>query len=195
MIRDDVYKPHTFEEVAGLVAPDVSARLDQGRLYGIWWFNRRKREERQVAEAGENGRRYRRRNVYTMKPPVPDPGIPREWVDGAREAIRDYQKPPSSNRKFWELSGGLLYCGCCGHTMRQDARVRKDGAWFYYRCVHHWRNGRNACPNGKNLNVNKVEPPAWQFVCELLRNPAKLRAGLDALLVQERKGTRGDPDR
>src|SRR5215217_3599391 len=72
---------------------------------------------------------------------------------------------------------------------------RKDGAWFYYRCVHNWHNGRDACPNGKNLNVNKVEPPAWQSVCELLRNPAKLRAGLDALLVQERKGTRGDPDR
>jgi site-specific DNA recombinase len=36
LIRDDVYRPHTFQEVAGMVAPDVSARLDQGGFYGIW---------------------------------------------------------------------------------------------------------------------------------------------------------------
>jgi hypothetical protein len=145
MIRDDVYKPHTFEEVAGMVAPEVSAGLDRDGLYGIWWFNRWKRKDEQVAEVGENGRRYRRRSVSTMKlpeewiaVPVPDPGVPREWVDSARDSIKDNQRSPSSNRRFWELSGGLLYCGCCGHAMRQDARVRKDGAWFYYRCVHRW---------------------------------------------------------
>jgi len=60
--------------------------------------------------------------------PVPDPGFPREWVDAAREAIKDNRRPPSSNRRFWELSGSLLYSGCCGHVMRPDSRVRKDGA-------------------------------------------------------------------
>ena len=69
MIRDDVYRPHTFEEVEGMVTPVVSARLDRGRLYGIWWFNRRDRKERQVAEDSENGRRYRRRSKNTTKPP------------------------------------------------------------------------------------------------------------------------------
>ena len=135
MIRDDAYRPHTFEEVASMVAPEVSARLDRDRLYGIWWFNRRERKERQVAEVGVNGRRYRRRSKNTMKPreewvavPVPDPGIPREWVNAAREAIKDNRRPPSSNRRFWELSGSLLYSGCCGHVMRPDSRVRKDGA-------------------------------------------------------------------
>jgi hypothetical protein len=127
--------------------------------------------------------------------PVPDPGVPREWVDGAREAIKDNQRSPSSNRRFWELSGGLLSCGCCGYAMRKDARVRKDGAWFYYRCARRWRNGSNACPNGKSLNVNKVESPVWQFVSELLRDPTKVRTGLDALMEQERKGTRGDANR
>ena len=74
-----------------MVTPEVSARLDRSRLYGIWWFNRRARKERQVAEVDENGRRYRRRSKNTMKPreewvavPVPDPGVPREWVDAAR---------------------------------------------------------------------------------------------------------------
>ncbi|MDQ3842121.1 MAG: recombinase family protein [Actinomycetota bacterium] len=40
-IFDDVYKPHTHEEVAALVSPQVAACLDPYRLYGIWWYNRR----------------------------------------------------------------------------------------------------------------------------------------------------------
>jgi len=199
MIRDDVYRPHTFEEVAEMVAPEVSMRLDRDRCYGIWCLNRRRRVEKQVVEIEESGRRYRRRSKNTMKPPeewiavpVPDPGVPREWVDGAREAIKGNHRAPSSNRRFWELTGGLLYCGCCGHTMRQDARVRKDGAWFYYRCSHRWHNGRDACPDGKSLNAKKVEPPVWQFVSDLLSDPSRLRAGLDAMMDRERKGMRGD---
>ncbi|HVF01604.1 MAG TPA: hypothetical protein VNA27_09775 [Rubrobacteraceae bacterium] len=34
-VFDDVYKPHTFEEVAALVSPQVAACLDPDRLYGI----------------------------------------------------------------------------------------------------------------------------------------------------------------
>jgi DNA invertase Pin-like site-specific DNA recombinase len=41
-IVDDAYKPHAYEEVAELVRPEVAARLDPGRSYGIWWFNRRR---------------------------------------------------------------------------------------------------------------------------------------------------------
>ncbi|HEV2743324.1 MAG TPA: recombinase family protein, partial [Rubrobacter sp.] len=199
MILDDVYRPHTFEEVAEMVAPEVSVRLDRDRCYGIWWFNRRRRVEKQVVEMEETGRRYRRRSKNAMKPPeewiavpVPDPGVPGGWVDGAREAIKGNHRVPSSNRRFWELSGGLLYCGCCGHTMRQDARVRKDGAWFYYRCSHRWHNGRDACPDGKSFNVKKIEPPVWRFVSDLLCDPSRLRAGLDAMMDRERKGMHGD---
>jgi len=35
MVRDDVYRPHTFEEVAAMVTPEVSSRLDKDKLYGI----------------------------------------------------------------------------------------------------------------------------------------------------------------
>lgn len=40
-IFDDVYKPHSFEEVAALVSPQVASRLDPERSYGVWWYNRR----------------------------------------------------------------------------------------------------------------------------------------------------------
>ncbi len=39
-IRDDVYRPHTYEEAVELVSPDVAARLDPKKRYGIWHFNR-----------------------------------------------------------------------------------------------------------------------------------------------------------
>src|ERR671917_1578863 len=38
-IVDDVYKPHTFEEIEELVAPEVAARLDPEKSYGVWWYN------------------------------------------------------------------------------------------------------------------------------------------------------------
>jgi hypothetical protein len=42
VLKDDVYRPHSFEEVEALVSPDVAARLDRSRSYGVWWFNRRR---------------------------------------------------------------------------------------------------------------------------------------------------------
>jgi site-specific DNA recombinase len=39
-ILDDVYRPHTYEEVEELVSPEVAARLDREQLYGVWWYNR-----------------------------------------------------------------------------------------------------------------------------------------------------------
>jgi site-specific DNA recombinase len=90
-IRDDVYRSHTYGEVAELVSPEVAARLDPKKRYGIWWFNRRRYASKQVAVGGPEGRSYRRRIKVSDKPrsewiavPVPESGIPRQWVDAAR---------------------------------------------------------------------------------------------------------------
>src|SRR5918992_3698951 len=83
-IGDDVYRSHAYEEVAALVSPEVAARLDPKKRYGIWWFNRRRTTQTYVAETGPDGRRYRRHQRTAEKPkaewiavPVPDSGIPR----------------------------------------------------------------------------------------------------------------------
>ncbi len=47
----------------------------------------------------------------------------------------------------------------------------------------------------KGFNVKNVEPLVWDFVSTLLQDPSRVRAGLDALIEQERKGKRGDADR
>jgi site-specific DNA recombinase len=81
-ILDDVYKPHTFKDVQELVSSDVAARLDPTAIYGIWWFNRRRRRRTPVSENGPNGRSYRWRYATVIRPreewiavPVTDPGI------------------------------------------------------------------------------------------------------------------------
>ncbi len=59
-IKDDVYRSHTYEEVAALVSPDVAARLDPEKRYGVWYFNRRRYVTKQVSVNGPGGRSYRR---------------------------------------------------------------------------------------------------------------------------------------
>jgi site-specific DNA recombinase len=53
VVTDDVYKPHTFEEVKALVSPEVASHLDPDKSYGVWWFNRRRRTEKQGSEITE----------------------------------------------------------------------------------------------------------------------------------------------
>jgi hypothetical protein len=112
-IIDDAYKPHTFDEVKKLVSSEVAAKLEPEKNYGIWWYNVRRTIAKQIAET--DGRRYRRRATTIIKPkeewiavPVPDSGIPREWVDVARKRIKDNRAPSSAGHRFWELSGGIF---------------------------------------------------------------------------------------
>ncbi len=79
-ILNDAYRPHTFEEIKALVSPEVAAKLDPTKCYGVDWYNRRGT----VTDA--NGRRSK----GTEKPreewivvPVPDAGMPAEVVTTA----------------------------------------------------------------------------------------------------------------
>jgi hypothetical protein len=54
---------------------------------------------------------------------VPESGIPREWVDPAGEAIEDNQRQSANGDRFWELSGGVLYCAECGCRMTIHATL------------------------------------------------------------------------
>ena len=205
-IHDDVYKPHSYSEVSALVSPEVAAQLDPSKNYGVWWFNRRRHETRHVAESGSNGeRRYRRQSRVTEKPrsewiavPVPDPGIPREWVDAAREAIKDNAKPSANAARVWELSGGILVCGECGCRMVAHTTFHKQSGatYHYYRCAKRNRHGaQHACTHDRHHKAQTTEGAVWELVCALLKDPEQLRAGLEELIEQERAGTRGDPDR
>jgi site-specific DNA recombinase len=202
-ILDDVYRPHTYEEVEALVSPDVAARLESEQLHGIWWYNRLRVRTRQVSEPSENGRRYRREARFTVKPkeewvavPVPNAGIPHEVVDAARAAIKDNRVPSKAGRCFWELSGGILRCTRCGHTTANHSVRANSGTHYhhYYYCRNHHKHRDAECTHRKNHRAPDTEGRVWDLISGLLKDPERLRAGLDEMIEAERAEMRGDPE-
>jgi site-specific DNA recombinase len=205
VIKDDVYRPHSFEEIKALIAPEVAARLDPQSSYGIYWFNRKRHTLKQVAQDTLEGRVYRKKKKKSVdRPrnewiavPVPDAGIPRELVDGARVTIKDNCKPSYAGRRFWELSGGILYCGSCGRRMARHRKSRWNHSGkehFYYRCHQRWQRGREACRNHKLHRADKVEGQVWEIVSNLLQNPEQLRTDIDKMIELERNNMCSDPE-
>lgn len=202
-ITDDIYRPHSFEEIAELVTPEVAAKLNPDMQYGIWWFGRRRHRYTQVAERGTNGKRYRKQKRSDWKPeeewiavPVPNSGIPREWVDSARESIKNNRWSSNAGRRFWELSADITRCGACGHPLVTHTAVGKSGlTYFYYVCRTRYRKGPDACTETKHMSATDLEARVWEAVLDILKNPDRLRADLDAMIKLERAGVRGDPDK
>ncbi len=208
MIRDiisnDVYRPHSFEEVRSLVSPEVAARLDSQQNYGLWKWGIHRHVRSQVSEIGPDGTRvYRKRHKRIARPeeewvyvPVPDSGVPREWVDAAREAIKDNRKTSSAGRRFWELSGGILRCGECGWTMYTQSILSSSGKrFFYYGCKAKYRNGADFCQATRTHRAADLEALVWGEVRAYLEEPERLRADLDRKIELERCGARGEPER
>jgi site-specific DNA recombinase len=203
IVLEDCYRPHSYGEIEELVSPLVVVALDQSKNYGICWYNRRRVKTRQVGEDGPEGRRYRRVQQTVWKPreewvavPVPDAGIPRSLVDAARGAIQ-YNRPSPQGTHFFELSGGVFFCGVCGRRMAPNRRRRSPQSPYisYYRCNTRHKRGREACSMGKSLRADVIEPLVWAHVCEMLMDPERLQAGLERLIEKERAPTHGDPDR
>jgi site-specific DNA recombinase len=207
-VLDDIYCPHSFEEVAAAVSPDVAARLDPSKSYGLWWFNRRRMTSKPISEVsgdGSGARRYAKKYHSYTKPksewiavPVPDSGIPRETVEAAREAIRDNRVPSSAGHRSWQLSGGVGRCAACGRTLRSRKRTKTKGTkrylYFYYRCSGYDAHGTEGCENSRFASATKLERQVWEFVRGIMLNPEELRSDLDRAIDLEREGRRGDPE-
>jgi site-specific DNA recombinase len=205
-VLDDVYKPHTFKEVRALVSPEVAARLDPAKRYGLWWFNRRGLDIRQVSEPSPDGRRYRKTYHWYHKPreewvavPVPESGIPSDLIERARVAIQNNHSPARAGRRFWELTGGVAYCGECGRIMSatHSAKTKKGRlyAYDYYRCSERDKYGPDSCANKHRPRANELESAVWGLVSSLLKDPERLRPGLEKLIEEERRAVRGNPEK
>jgi hypothetical protein len=203
MILDDIYRPHTYEEVRDLVSPAVAAALDPDRCYGVCYYDRRRQSRTSARKADKANGRYRYAYSISYRPreswlavPVPDSGIPRGWVDRAREAIKDNRRPSSAGLRFWELSGGVLRCASCGRAMQTTTITSSSGrVHHYYRCPRRVRDGKDGCDNPQNLRADYVEPLVWEKVSELLKDPERLRVGLAALIEEKKHRLSSDPER
>ena len=125
----DVYRPHTYAEIEELVTPEVAARLDEEKLYGVFWYNRARATRKRISNLGPDGREYRWSTTRRENPreqwiaiPVPDAGVPYDTWRAARDAVSNNRVPSKARlREFWELSGGIFRCSGCNNTMRPTA--------------------------------------------------------------------------
>jgi site-specific DNA recombinase len=190
-IMSDVYLAHTYEEVASIVIPEVASRLDPEKRYGISWYGKQRHTHTQVVRI-KNGKKIyskSKKSVETPREewigiPVPDSGIPREWVLAAREAIKDNHKFSNCGRRFWELTGGVLRCAECGYAMGTNFII--DRGTGYYRCGRRYRLGVNACSHSKTRRAVETEALVWRFVSGVLKDPARLELGLNRMIEQEK---------
>jgi len=68
-----------------------------------------------------------------------------------------------------------------------------DNWLYYYRCSG--RRGIERCPTRASVRAEEAEAEVWEFVCGYLKDPDRLREGLDQMIEEEHKCTRGDPER
>jgi site-specific DNA recombinase len=182
MVFNDVYRPHSFEEVKDRVPPEVAARLDPGKRYGIWWYNRRRFEPKRTPPktAGDFRRKYRpidKPREEWIGVPVPDPGIPPRLIDAARARVGKNKAPSKNGRRFWELSGSVVRCAECGYVTGTTSSGTPTNDYYYYRCRSRY-NVKSGCTNGRGVRADVLEREVWRTVSSALLRPDLLRAGL-----------------
>ena len=77
ILRSDLYRAHTFNEIAELVSAEVLAHLNEDAEYGVWRFGRKRTSEHSVSEPdGIGGRRYRKATTTLIRPKEERTAVP-----------------------------------------------------------------------------------------------------------------------
>jgi site-specific DNA recombinase len=202
IVASDEYRPLTLGEIRELVAPEVVARLDPSKCYGVQWYNRDKAITRTVSEPdGSGGRRYKKRKTLQRRPredwlaiPVPTSDrLPRELVDQARatmEANKGVERKHLARE--WGLRG-LMRCSC-GSKMQTKTTNPHGYTYHYYTCVSRNELRNMGSCRQRVLRAEEVEAEVWEFVSDLLMDPEKVDAGMRRLIEQQRQARHGDPE-
>lgn len=133
-----------------------------------------------------------------MAIPVPGASIPLEVVDAAREMVKYNGQPAKTGRRFWEIPGGAVRCGGCGNRMLKYASMAGGRVYAYYKCSRLVRNGKDACSPERRRTLHRAEElegKVWELISGLLKDPDRIRAGLERMIDIERSELRGEPER
>jgi hypothetical protein len=125
--------------------------------------------------------------------PLPDPGISKEWVLAARKTLEENEKVSGCGRHLWELTGGVLRDAACGGAMVTNfITPRQTG---YCRCNTRYTGWESASVRrAKKVRAEETETTVWEFVSSILKDPERLRRGLDEMLDRERASASRGPD-
>jgi site-specific DNA recombinase len=195
MIMSDLYKPHTYGELEaladeGLLSPAVLSGFDPGRSYGVWWYNRL--SDRRTPD--------KRRIKTTEKPrsewiavPVEGSGVPREWVDAARNRIKaNVAAQSSAGERTWELYG-ISFCAC-GWRLATYTNRRKNGTVRHFYVCSRRRHDNRECEHARYHQVGELEGRVRRFVKDLLENPAVVKEQIRLHAERERQRLREPED-
>jgi site-specific DNA recombinase len=204
IISSDDYRPLSYDEISELVAPEVAARLDERKAYAVQWYNRDKAVTRTVSEPdGSGGRRYRKRKTLVRRPreewlaiPVPaSDRLPGDLVDLAR-ATMDANQGSERKRlaREWQLRG-VMRCSCGTKLKTKTMMPEGRGPYHYYICMRRFElRGMCSCTQ-KAIRAVDAEEAIWEFISRLLKDPERIRVGMDRLIDEERSASnRGDPE-
>jgi site-specific DNA recombinase len=203
LVLNPLYKPLTYSEVrsSGLVSPEVANALDPEEVYGLWtWgrYHQRKWRERGGDNVGHN--RYekvpRPKEEWLGVPiPLSTANLSRANVDAAGERISgNTRRPPSTMaERFWQLSGGIVYCKECGGVLSPKAQRRPSGKVdTWYLCRRPYNGGPTECTHRRLYRAYPLEEAVWKAVRNLLSNPERVKAEYDRHIARKRAQLRGD---
>jgi Recombinase zinc beta ribbon domain len=173
----------------------VLATVNPSKTYGVYYFNRERVVTQSVAEDTPEGRIYKKKTKRAIKEksewigiPIPDAGIPKAVVEAARRSLEENKPFSRADNRFWELSGGIFRCGCCGrsmatHTSYSKTRVGKE-RYHYYRCQYAATH-KELCSYRKSYRAAALEGQVWEQVSAFLKKPEKLEMGLERMIRQK----------
>ena len=158
-------------------------------VYGRWQVGPRRPRLRPARGQPEQPRRPY--SVYAAEGPgitiaVPALVSPELFATVAEQLDENRLRNRQSRRGARWLLQGLLVCKACGYALYGlGSRSRLANGrlieYAHYRCV-----GRNGCRFGgqpicsnRQVKVAELDAAVWKDVCDLLRNPAKVRAEYD----------------
>ena len=140
----ETYKPHTVDDLRETgVSEEVLKNLDAGSVYGLYMYK-------------------------GIPVPIPDAGIPLSIVLEAQREVADNVLPSKNGKRFWELSGGILFCSECGRRMQAHTVDTNRGYYIYYRCQAISNGKADRCPARKQIRADRVEAEVWDAVRDLV---------------------------
>jgi hypothetical protein len=78
----------------------------------------------------------------------------------------------------------------------RSTKTKKGHLYSYdYYSQQQVRPGPDACANSYVPRASELEAPVWDLVSGLLKDPYRLRVGLEKLIEKERQSVRGNPDK
>jgi arsenate reductase (thioredoxin) len=118
--------------------------------------------------------------------------FPRELVNRARTVVGSGRARERKHlARGWELRG-MMRCGC-GRKMGTRTTESSGRLFHYYVCRRSPASRKTGECAQRCVRATRVEDAMWRFVSELLKEPDKIRTGIEELIEQERDAARSDP--